>query len=708
VSDYFRPDWPEARHGRAALALETIVRRRQQPSGRASLVEHIERLAARAEVAQDDPARARDKLGGPARQALPLLLQIAAAIDALPERATYRQWGVALKRLALDTGLLRSAEPADDESRQADSSAWQKLAETLAQSERMATWLEGAPAQLSRRQLLHYLEDALRSTPWESTTDEAGRVRVLGAESARHVTAPYVFVAGLSEMSFPPAQRDDCIYSDAETRELVAAGLPLVSRADRRRHEMLLFYQVVTRPTRQLVLSYPALDESAQPMTPSPYLAELARLFGPDFLKNAARPDLRVVPASDEVYSADELRVRATAQALDGEPRLFGRLVHHAATSTVAANVLAGVQLVNRRAAAEFGSFEGLLSSDAARAALLQRYGPDQCWSTSRLEQYAYCPYQFFIERVLGLRAIEDPALSVDYQQRGRMLHWLLAEFHRRLNAQHGLRITPSDLPGKALDELMASLLDELAERAAGGGPLAEGLIEVDLHRVTRSLAGYWQQHVQYDSGTNSWDEALRPAHFEVAFGPQPGGDVAFDTVDVLSTSEPFYLDCEGERVCFSGRIDRIDVGRFRDQTTFGIIDYKSGRSESANVNAIVELAALQLPIYALAAEQLLTSTAARPYHVSYWHVAGKGVKQSLTLGEPDEAGLRDSEPWKMLKRELPGRIAAYLRGIRQGAFPVICADDKCTSRCDYHTVCRVNQIRSLDKQWQPPRGQQP
>ena len=118
---------------------------------------------------------------------------------------------------------------------------------------------------------------------------------------------------------------------------------------------------------------------------------------------------------------------------------------------------------------------------------------------------------------------------------------------------------------------------------------------------------------MHYDSGTSSWDEPLRPAYFEVAFGPQSGGDAEFDTIDVLSTSEPFSLDCDGERVCFAGRIDRIDVGRVADQVAFGIIDYKSGRSADAKITAVIDLAALQLPLYALAAEQLLSETAARP-----------------------------------------------------------------------------------------------
>ena len=39
---------------------------------------------------------------------------------------------------------------------------------------------------------------------------------------------------------------------------------------------------------------------------------------------------------------------------------------------------------------------------------------------------------------------------------------------------------------------------------------------------------------------------------------------------------------------------------------------------------------------------------------------------------------------------------------MRRGEFPVWSDDENCTGRCPYSTVCRINQIRSLDKEWRP------
>ena len=85
----------------------------------------------------------------------------------------------------------------------------------------------------------------------------------------------------MSEKAFPLTAGDDRIYSEAECRRLnQEAGLHFAERKQRAAEEMLLFYEVVTRPTRRLVLSYPALDEAAQPLLPSPYLIELQRCLG--------------------------------------------------------------------------------------------------------------------------------------------------------------------------------------------------------------------------------------------------------------------------------------------------------------------------------------------------------------------------------------------------------------------------------------------
>ena len=115
------------------------------------------------------------------------------------------------------------------------------------------------------------------ASAWAAAGDESGCVRVLSAASVRSLHIPYLFLAGLSERAFPPPERQDRLYSESEYARLIDAGLPFVARTERTREEMLLFYEAITRAGKRLYLSYPALDESAQPLLPSPFLREVER-----------------------------------------------------------------------------------------------------------------------------------------------------------------------------------------------------------------------------------------------------------------------------------------------------------------------------------------------------------------------------------------------------------------------------------------------
>jgi hypothetical protein len=46
--------------------------------------------------------------------------------------------------------------------------------------------------------------------------------------------------------------------------------------------------------------------------------------------------------------------------------------------------------------------------------------------------------------------------------------------------------------------------------------------------------------------------------------------------------------------------------------------------------------------------------------------------------------------------------VGQFVRNIRHGDFPVASRNDQCTSYCEFRTVCRVSQIRSLNKTWPP------
>ncbi len=706
MHNYFRPSWPEWRQGRGAAAAEQAVHRLQIPSGRAELIAALRARAQRTPHAEDDARLASIEQ---AQLAAPLLERMGQALDDLPQTATLPQWSEAITRLADTLGWFENNSAIPSTASDRDRVAWQQLLGALDESQGLTTRVEAESPGLSLREFYDHLEEILRCERLDVRHDEAGRVRVLSADHARNLAAPYVFVVGLAETAFPPPNREDCIHSEAETAQLVAAGLPLVSQAQRGRYEMLLFYEVLTRATRRLILSYPALDSRGQPLSPSPYLSEVERICQPHSLRRATGPDLSSVPTTNDVISPRAFRVRAVSQAMAGDTALLGELLCHPSTIATANNIFAGLRASYARRGEAYGIYDGMLTSDAAARALRARYGPERCWSPSQLEQYARCPHQFFLERVLKLEPLDEPALEIDYSGRGQMLHWLMSALHRDFNDRLDGHPSPGAQDEQEFLAEIRELVARLLARLRSDRPVTDGLLEIDARHVASVLADYHRQHVDYDRRWDRWDAPLRPAHFEVAFGPtRHGRDLAAGAEvvdeDPLSTVRPFELVCAEETIRFSGRIDRIDIGKVGGNVVFSIIDYKSGRSsQRTSASSVMQGYSLQLPLYALAARELLHDQGATPFRAAYWHVAANGYKEIVKFHVEENGGLSIHPEWAALETQLRFRIRSLVEGIRTGQFPMHSSDDQCTSHCAYSTVCRVNQARSLEKSWQPP-----
>ena len=159
------------------------------------------------------------------------------------------------------------------------------------------------------------------------------------------------------------------------------------------------------------------------------------------------------------------------------------------------------------------------------------------------------------------------------------------------------------------------------------------------------------------------------------------------------------------DSVRIAGRIDRIDTGVVAGQAVFNILDYKTGGPIKCTPETIQAGLTLQLPIYALAAmELLLIDRDAIPWHAGYWYVrdAGFQPKKSLRMYRNDDGRIELETLWEEIRDSLDDIVVGLVQAIRKGRFPVCSADDECTGRCQYNTICRVNQVRSLEKKWQP------
>jgi len=642
--------------------------------------------------------------------------------------------------------------------------------EALAETDTLAAWLRRRPPELDRRAAVDALLEIMGGDRLGHAGDESGQVRVLQAESVRSLRILYLFLAGLSEKAFPPPDREDRLYSEAEYVRLIDAGLPLVARGERTREEMLLFYEAVTRAGKRLYLSYPALDAAAQPLLPSPLLGEVEQAFGPGVIPRTERKDLSPIPQDDEPLCEAEFRVKALATALDGNVALLAGLmgggrgegreeredtatlpspacgrgaggeggktvVQDALTLTLSqrergpssapcplsplpsplsslpsllsslpsplsSSLVAGLEMIDLRQDRDrFGPAEGVLQGAAAHYYLATEFHPQHVFAATDLERYAVCPFRFLMERVLDIRPIEDLALEFDVLHRGRVVHEVLATFHRRVNERLGRPASPLEL-----DKLSAAEFDSLLAAAIGdslpaepANPVQAALREVDRRLVVEWLSQYRDQLAQYDAQWRDFETPMAAELFEVSFGrgdaPPP------------STDRPLEFVSEGQTFRVSGRIDRVDVGRVAGETALNVLDYKTGASIKLTPESIKAGTTLQLPLYAIAAmELLLADRDAIPWRAAYWYVREGGFKprQALRMYRNDDGRIELEPAWEDIRAGLGDTVAGLVEAIRTGRFPVLSADEHCTGHCPFSTVCRVNQVRSLEKTCQP------
>jgi len=716
TNNFLQPDWTEWRGGPTAARTEWAIRQLQIPKGRQHLLMELKHKAefenqrlpnAENGELQDESGAKRQNEREAFRTAWHVLERLSKTLTTLERPRTLPQWIGAIEELGDELGFFRSERllpmRADHSGEKCggnpDRVAWDRLKEVFFAQHQLEEWLALESESASLADLIIRLQDALSVETLPAEYDDVGRVRVLAAHAVRGLEVPYLFVAGLAEQSFPPPMHEDRVYSDIERRLLLEAGLHPSSSQQRACEEMLLFYETITRATRRLVLSYPALDAKAQPLLASPYLTELEQCCGPNSVDRIRDSSLTPVPTGDEAYCTREERLKSIAELVEGKPQRFVRVLSRAAANgepAEDASLLAGLKAITARAGNEFSGFEGVLTSAAAQRRLTRRFGPDHCWSASALEEYATCPFRFFSANVLGLEELPELSLDTDYRRRGYLAHELLAELHRRL-VDSGKLQSPTGAGEATFQRFKEDAIQWLIEQFPSGDPLEAALRKVDFRLIARWMEEYFGQHEEYEKSDE--EQPLQPAYFEVSFGMKPRSG---ERVDPVSVEKPFELKCGNEIVRFSGRIDRIDIGMVSGEVVFNVIDYKTGSKSAFKTKNAASGQAVQLPLYALAVQELLMiDRRAKPWRVGYWFLRDSGF-DSLEIPQfyrRTPEGLRETEDWSSLRGTLLSRVMSLVHGVRDGQFPVYSLDDKCTGRCEFHSICRIGQVRALGKE---------
>ena len=176
------------------------------------------------------------------------------------------------------------------------------------------------------------------------------------------------------------------------------------------------------------------------------------------------------------------------------------------------------------------------------------------------------------------------------------------------------------------------------------------------------------------------------------------------------STAEPLRLDC-GDRPFASqaGSTASTLAGRRAQTCSTWSTTRRAIRSASASRRSRRGLA-LQLPLYAMAAaEVVLSDRDTVPWQAGYWHVGRRRLRAEAGPENvpPGRAAAWSRSPTgKRCGRASRRRWPDWSAGFAAASSPSWSAERECTGHCPYAAVCRIHQVRSLEKTWQPPRAQ--
>ncbi len=558
---------------------------------------------------------------------------------------------------------------------------------TLKQPDRvLAILLELAPmghvGPVGIGEVLTVLRGVLLETASPPPVHRYGKVFVGPIDAARGLSFDAVFVPGLAEKMFPRKIVEEPILLDKLRTRI---GGDLATNQQRLEREQLALALAVGAAERRIFFSYPRIDlDQARPRVPSFYALEAVRSAEgrlPDFAELARRaetasttrlgwpaPPDPVTAIDDAEYDLAVLsHLMTLSEAGAGQARYL---------VTVNPYLARALRSRYQRWSPNWTAADGLLSrSDAVRTIMGRQTFFTRSFSPTALQDYARCPYRFFLRAVHRLAPREMPIMidELDPLQRGSLIHDVQFELLERLRNENVLPVRPDNLD-RAFILLEGVVTDVAARYEDDLAPAIDRVWENGVGAIRADLREWLRRASEDDSG-------YVPRHFELSFGLAHRFERRH--ADPRSVTDPIELDC-GIRLCGS-----IDLVERHPRGLLRITDHKSGKFHGALTQITDGGKMLQPVFYALAAEKLLAGDGTVAEGRLYFCTSTGGfVEQTVALNaQARSAALQVAD--------------AVGDAITRPFLPAAPAEKEC-ERCDYRAICGpYEEFRSARK----PRG---
>ncbi|NLO89968.1 MAG: helicase-exonuclease AddAB subunit AddB [Clostridia bacterium] len=408
------------------------------------------------------------------------------------------------------------------------------------------------PRKLGAMEYYEIINSGLEALRFKLIPPSLDQVLVASIERSRHPEVKASFILGVNEGIFPAKIPEDALLNDAEReylKEVVEIELSPTSSL-KLIQEQFYAYIALTRPSEFLWISYYLAGNDGRTSLPSGIVSAVKDIFP------ALQEEQSVGEPSEREQLTKSLSSRTTVlRALLKKLRSSPEISDWEYCWVETLRWFLEDPLGRSRYRKFFDSLYFVNHEPALSPPLVERlYGSRLKGGISSLEDFAACPFAYFLKRTLNLKPREKYIFSPAH--RGTLFHVALKLFVEHL-LEKG--IDWSSLDEKRAEEIMDGIFCELIS-------VVDGEILQSSHSLSyaaEEIRGTLKKAVRILC-QHSRRSSFKPVGVEVSFGER-------------EKLGPLVLELDNDRqFLLVGRMDRIDMAEHDDKLYVRVLDYKS------------------------------------------------------------------------------------------------------------------------------------
>lgn len=425
-----------------------------------------------------------------------------------------------------------------------------------------------------------------------------------------------LFIVGVNDGILPAANKDEGILSDRDRDLLKENGIELSSSTRAKVfEEQYMVYTALTLASDYLMISYPMADFEGKSLRASIVIPRLKRIF-PKLIEESDLFNLKEkadkyskVTAPIPTFNELILALRRNYENEDVEDYwkdVYCWYKDKEEFYNKSGNILEGLKYSNDGEVVAREKLKKLYSIKDGRL----------LFSVSRLENYAECPFSYFIK--YGLKARDRKVYEFSAPDLGSFMHEILDEFTNKVKRE---RISWSELNSERCRSIVSDLIEKKLIEDSNSILNSSKKYKYFTNRFKRVIA----------KSVSVLAEQMRKGQFEIFSNEFQFGN--------LRDGAPIKLELpSGEEVYLTVRIDRIDSLDLHGNTYIRVIDYKSG-SKKFDLNELYYGLQIQLLVYLdaiLKNSEYILHTQAMPGAILYFKIDDPIIKSKSELQDEE------------------------------------------------------------------------